>query len=178
MVAINRTPPNDNFLSLIGWNLILLRAPHIEFYVQEASIPALSLPEVESPNPFVKFPLAGDHIDYGTLEVQIRMDENLEGYQELHTWITGLGFPKNFEQHKELTDADRDALRADGVYSDLSLTMLTSLKNPNVQFNFRDASPTSMSGWEMSNTLEDVMFADCTVTFQYSYFDIEVLRVV
>ena len=174
--AASRTPTNQNYLSVIGYNLILHRAPHIEFFVQEASIPAVSLPTVDSPNPFVKLPLSGDHIDYGQLDVQIRVDENMEGYFEVYTWLAGLGFPKDFSQYKALDDADREALRSDGKYSDVSLTMLTSLKNPNVQFIFRDAWPTNISGWEMSNVIEDVMYADCTITFAYSYFDVEVIR--
>lgn len=176
MTAVSRTPRNQNYLSVIGYNLILYRAPHIEFFVQEATVPSLSLPKVDYPNPFVNLPLAGDHIDYGQFEVQIIMDENLEGYQEIHNWMTGLGFPKDFSQYKELAEKDKDALRGEGIFSDIALTMLTSLKNSNVQFNFRDAWPTSISGWEMSNSIEDVMYATCTITFAYAYFDIEIVR--
>jgi hypothetical protein len=177
MAAIDRTPANQNYLSVIGYNLILHRAPHIEFFVQTANVPSISLPSVDYPNHFVKLPLSGDHIDFGELTVQIRVDENLEGYIEVFNWLSGLGFPQDYSQYKALNDADKDALRTDGKYSDISLTMLTSLKNSNVQFNFRDAWPTSISGWEMSNVLEDVMYADCTITFKYSYFDVEILRV-
>lgn len=176
MVAIDRNPKNQNYLSVIGWNLILHRAPHIEFFVQEATIPSLDLPAVDYGNPFVALPLSGDHIDYGSLEVTVMMDEDLNGYMELHDWITGLGFPKDFSQYKELADSDREEFRRAGIYSDMSLTMLTSLKNANIQFNFRDAWPTSISGWEMTNTIEDVMYATCTVSFRYGYFDIEVLN--
>jgi len=176
MVAISRTPANQNYLSIIGWNLVLQRAPHIEFFVQEATIPSLSLPVVNYPNPFTKLPLSGDHMDWSELSVQIRVDENLEGYLEVFNWMTGLGFPKDFAQYKELDDNDKNALRNDGKYSDITLTLLTSLKNPNVAFNFRDAWPTSISGWSMSNITEDVQYADCTINFAYGYYDVEIVR--
>jgi len=176
MVALDRNPKNQNYLSVIGWNLILHRAPHVEFFVQEATIPALDLPSVDYDNPFVKLPLSGDHVDYSPLEITLIMDEDLNAYSEIHDWLTGLGFPKDFSQYKALADADRDEFRSRGIYSDMSLTMLTSLKNSNIQFNFRDAWPTSISGWEMTNTIEDVMYATATATFRYGYFDIEVLN--
>jgi hypothetical protein len=176
MVAVNRTPNNQNYLSVIGYNLILHRAPHIEFFVRNATIPSLNLPPVEYPNHFVNLPLSGDHITYEPLTIEVIMDENLEGYQEMHNWLTGLGFPKDYSQYKELDDNDLDALRSDGKYSDISLTLLTNLKNPNIVFNFRDAWPTNITGWQMSNEIEDVMYASCEVTFAYSYFDVEIVR--
>ena len=174
MVAINRTPGNDNYLPILGWEMTLARAPHVEFFVQQATIPEISLPQVDYPNPLVKQPLSGDHMEYGSLATTFIVDENLQGYSELHDWITGLGFPKDTDQYKELADAERDALNPAGLYSDVSLLLLTSLKNYNIEFIFRDAWPTSMSGWEMDVTTEEVMFAKCTVTFIYSHFDIEI----
>ena len=94
----------------------------------------------------------------------------------MHNWITGLGFPKDYSQYKALDDNDLNALRSDGKYSDISLTLLTSLKNPNIVFTFRDAWPTNITGWQMSNEIEDVMYASCNITFAYGYFDVEVVR--
>jgi len=176
MVALDRNPQNLNYLSVIGFHLILHRAPNVEWFIQEANIPGLDLPAVDVGNQFVTLPFAGDHMTYASLDMTIIMDENLNGYQELHNWLTGLAFPKDFSQYKELTDADRDVYRREGVFSDMSLTLLTSLKNPNIQFNFRDAWPTSISGWEMTNTIEDVMYATAEVSFRYGYFDVEVLN--
>lgn len=173
MVAVNRTPTNLNYLSIIGWNLILHRAPHVEFFVQEAQIPEISLPPVEVPNPFVAQPYAGDHMEYNTLAVTFVVDESMQGYLELHNWITGLGFPKDYAQYEELFLKDRDPLDPEGIFSDISLTLLTNLKNSNREFIFRHAWPTSLSGWEMSNTIEDVQYAKCTATFAYAWFDIE-----
>lgn len=176
MVAIDRVPPNLNYLSIIGFQMILHRAPHVEFFVQNATIPSIDLPPIDVPNQFVTLPFHGDHISYAPLTVDIIMDENLEGYQELHSWLTGLGFPENFEQHAELVRNDQDEFSHSGLYSDLSLTVVTSLKNMNVQFNFRDAMITALSGWEMTHTAEDVQYAVCTATFRYGYFQIEIIR--
>ena len=173
MVAVDRTPENLNYLSVIGWNLVLHRAPHVEFFVQEAQIPEISLPPVDVPNQFVSQPYSGDHIQYNQLSVTFVVDENLENYTEIHNWITGLGFPKDHSQYEELFTKDQDPADPGGLYSDISLTLLTNLKNTNKEFIFRHAWPTSLSGWEMSNTIEDVQYAKCSVNFAYGWFDIE-----
>jgi len=156
--------------------MILQRAPHVVFFVQKADVPGITLPPVNVPNQFVTLPFAGDHMAYNPFTVEIIMDENLEGYQELHSWITGLGFPESFEQYRELVQKDEDVLSHEGLYSDISLTLLTSLKNPNIQFNFKDCWPTTLSGWTMQHTSDDVTYATCTATFLYGLFDVEVVR--
>lgn len=176
MVAINRTPVNNNFLSVIGYEFNLYRAPNVTFFVQNVNIPGLSLDPVQVPNQFVTLPYPGDHIQYDPLVVQFKMDEQLAGYRELHSWIRGLGFPTDFAEYKELNDKQKSQLRGEGIFSDITVTLLTNLKNPNIAFNFRDCWPTSLSNWEMDTQEEDVRYADMTATFFYGYFDIEIVN--
>lgn len=176
MVAINRVPENLNYLTVIGFNFILQKAPHVEFFVQDATVPSLSLPSVDVANPFVSAPFAGSHLNYESLNLSLIVDENLEGYQEMHNWITGLGYPKDYKQHGDLVRENIEQYQRKTVYSDMSLTLLTSLKNPNIQFNFRDAWPTSISGWTLTHTSEDVQMATFDVSFRYNYFDLEIVR--
>lgn len=175
MVAINKVPTNNNFLSLLGYEFVLHRAPNVQFFVQEVTMPGLNLPSVDVPNPFVKLPYPGDHIDYEPLRVQFKMDENLAGYQELHNWIRGLGFPTKYEEYKELNDKDKDLLRGEGIFSDITIVLLTNLKNAKIAFNYKDCWPTSLGGLELDTQSEEVIYLDMTANFNYGYFDIEVL---
>ena len=88
MAALENTPTNPNFLSPLNFKFSIKRAPHINFFTQKISIPSLNLPSYNSPNPFVKIPEPGEHIDYGDLELTFRVDENLKNYLEIHNWIS------------------------------------------------------------------------------------------
>lgn len=176
MVAIDKTPINNNFLSILGYHFHLYRAPNVNFYTQECTVPGLSLPAVEVPNRFVTLPYPGDHIDYEPLICVFKMDENLVGYRELHSWIRGLGFPYSHSEYKELSDKQKSELRGEGLFSDITVTLLTSHKNPNIAFNYKDCWPTSLSSFEMDTQSEEVIYANMTATFRYGYFDIEVLN--
>ena len=40
-------------------------------------------------------------ITYDDLTITFIVDENLENYIEMHTWLTGIGFPKDRKQFRD-----------------------------------------------------------------------------
>ena len=116
--------------------------------------------------PLKEIPVPGDKLAYSPLSMDFMVDENLENYREIHGWLTGLGFPKSREQFRNLlgggadrfptstgakqeTDAGiirHEAGDTGAVYSDATLSILTSKNTTNIQVRFADVFPTSLSG--------------------------------
>ena len=98
-MAVKDQPTNRNYLSPVGYRFTLKRAPNVEFFVQRVRIPGLTLPVVERPTPFVKIPEPGDHLEFDTLSVTFKINEDLDNYLEIFDWMIALGKPEKFEQY-------------------------------------------------------------------------------
>ena len=170
MSALLENPTSKNFLSPLGFKFLIKRAPNVNFFIQKVNIPDISLPETYHNNPFVKIPYSGDHMQYGTLKVTFKVDEELKNYLEIHDWVRGLGFPQNFEEYKRINE--QNALEGKGLRSDISLIILNSSMNPNHEITFIDAFPTSLSELQFNTTDTTVNYLEASAEFKYIRFDI------
>lgn len=171
MSAIDNTPENKNFLSPLNFRFFIKRAPHVNFFIQKVNIPDMTLRAPIYPNPMVKIPIPGDHIDYNDLEITFKVDEDLQNYLEIHNWIKGLGKPIDFEGYKALEQ--KGVTTGEGIYSEISLMILSSTKMPNYEIVFSDAHPVSLSGAVVNTIDENVNYVEATATFKYSYYEIK-----
>lgn len=160
---------NKNFLSPLNFKFQLKRAPHVNFFIQKINIPGISLPRVETGNPLLNIAYAGDHLQYGTLEMTFKVDEDLQNYLEIHDWLRGQGKLSHAE-YKVLADAK--TYTGEGLKSDISLTILTSNKRANYEVVFKDAFPLFISGIDFDTTDEDVQHVSASASFRYVYYDI------
>jgi hypothetical protein len=161
---------NRNFLSPLGFKLLLKRAPGVEFFVQSVKVPGLSLNSVETPNPFVSLPYGGDHISYEEFEVSFRVDEDMKSWMEIYTWIRDTGFPENYGQYESIAKGSK--IEGLGLKSDIVLTILNSAMRPNIELTFRDAMPISITGFDMNSMDSSVNYISSTARFRYTYFNI------
>lgn len=170
MTAIDNTPENKNFLSPLNFRFQIKKAPHVNFFIQRVNIPAIQVGNADTSNPFVVIPHPGDHINYGTLEITFKVDEDLTNYLEIHNWIRALGFPEKYEEYKTIQDVK--PYTGDGIYSDISLIVLASTKTPNYDITYRDAFPISLSALTFLTTDSSVNYIEASATFKYTLFDI------
>lgn len=160
----------DQFLSPLEFKFFVNRLPKTNFFVQQTTIPDITLNSIEHPTPFYTPHIPSHKLIFGELTVTFKVDEDMNNYREIFDWMVGLGFPTNFGQFKNIKESD------EGLYSDGSLIILSSQKNPNMLFKFTNMFPTNLSSISLDITQEDVVYVDCTVTFRYDYFTIERLR--
>lgn len=179
MTAITNQPTNKSFLSPLGFKFIIKKTPHINYFVQAASLPSLSLGRYDSPNPFVKLPIPGDHLDFGEFTLTYKVDEDLKNYLEIYNWMISLGFPDNFDQYRTADVARRgqntglvDRMSGLGLISDGTLTILSSAMNPIHNVVFENMFPTSLAELEFTTTDSDVNYLTSTVTFAYQKYSI------
>jgi hypothetical protein len=170
MTAVDNTPSNKNFLSPLNFVFQIKRSPHLNFFVQEANLPGISVNFPTQQNPFVRIPISGDHVDFGNLRVTFKVDEELQNWFEIHNWIRALGFPFEFEEYRTLKTAPTQT--GDGITSDITLVLLNQIKKPIFEISFRDAFPISLSEMSFNTTDESVDYISATAEFRYVLYDV------
>jgi hypothetical protein len=127
------------------------------------------MPRVDTENPLIRIPQGGDHLQYDELSITFKVDEDLENYLELHTWLRALG-KRDFAERRVLSQASKTS--GESLKSDISLTLLTSKRNPNFEIVFKDAFPISVSSIQFTTTDTDINYVEASATFAYVTYDI------
>ena len=186
-----RQPSKLDYASPIQFRFKMNKIPKVEFFVQTANIPGISLGTATVPTPLYDYPVPGDTINYSTLDISFLVDENLNNYKELHDWISGLGFPKNRQQFADLqaTSADRfpgstassaatgskqtpAPLAEGGTYSDATLTVLSSKNIAKTEIRFSNVYPISLGSLSYDIKASDVDYLQVQASFNYLNYDI------
>lgn len=172
--ARSQTPTNTNHLSPIQFRFQLKRAPTLNFNVQQANIPGFNVPSVEIANPFVSYPLPGDHIQYDLLGVNFIVNEDLTDYLEIWNWMRRYAYPNSYSEYSELTGPT--VPMGEGIRSDISLIIINSSRLPRIQLTFKDAFPISISSLQFSTTETNVNYLTADASFRFSSYDIELIN--
>ena len=189
--SYTRQPTKLDYANPTQFKFQVIKLPKVEYFCTAANLPGINLGTAEQITPLKDIPLPGDRLQYDTLTIQFLVDENLENYREIHGWLTGVGFPKNYEQFQTLQGASTDrfpstqntgtsselgeikkATQDDGgLYSDATLMILTSKNNANLEVRFRNIYPTSLSGLDYNQQASDVDYLTATVSFEYAIYE-------
>ena len=164
---------NRNFLSPSGFQFNLARTPKVDFFSNSARIPGIQLGEIMVGNYLKSVPVPGDQIQFEDLTLQFIVDENLENFLEIHSWIYALGYPKSVSQFESIV-IDRQTSEIDNLkqFSDGTLTVLNSNFNPMAYIKFTDMFPVSLSTLEFTASENDYTYFTATVTFKYLLYEI------
>ena len=171
---------NRNYMSPLGFKLIITKTPKVDFLCQSANIPSISMGTAVQPTYLKDIPVPGDKVLYDDLNVRFLVDEKMENYLAIHKWITGLGYPESLGQYDQLKKDDNrtDAIVEDQGdpryfnYSDATLQVLNSNYKPSVLINFKDAFPVSLSTLDFDVTTRDYNYFTAEVTFKYTIYNI------
>jgi|TARA_B100001964_G_scaffold228989_1_gene280781 hypothetical protein len=188
--AYQRQPTKLDYASPTQFRFNIIKLPKVEYYCTAVNIPGVSLNNASLSTPLKEVPLPGTTLTYEPLVITFMVDENLENYREIHGWLTGLGFPKDWSQFKNLLAGGEDRFPPSGskgiqtepgkikpptdegaIYSDATLTVLTSKNNPNLEVRFRDVYPFSLSTLSYNQQATDVEYLIAEVGFQYKIYE-------
>lgn len=156
----------NNYLSTGGFAIKISRLPNVEFFSQKVLLPGVTANPVETQTPLRAFYNVPDHIRFADLDLSFIIDENMENYREIFDWLQGIGTPDNLEQYDKLQATE------EGLVSDISIMLLNSHKNPNVEFVFTNAFPIGLTPISLDLAQQDVVYAEATVTMRYDSFKI------
>ena len=171
---------NRNYMSPVGFKLVLTKTPKVDFLCQSANIPQISMGTAVQPSYLKDIPVPGDKVLYDDLSIRFLVDERMENYLAIYKWITGLGYPESLGQYDQLR---KDDIRTDRIvgddgdpryfeFSDATLQVLGSNYKPTIHVNFKDAFPIALSTLDFDVSQRDYSFFTASVTFKYTIFDI------
>lgn len=174
---LSRQPSNRNFLSPVGFKFVLDKAPKVDFFTNFAGIPAITLGSALETRYGKNIDIPGDKMNFDDFRLRFLVDENMENYMEIWTWMTGLGFPYSLQQYTDLRNSSIDntneVLKSDFYErSDGTLSILNSDFNVQSQVIFDGLYPVSLSALEFDATAEDIRYLTAEVTFKYTYYRI------
>ena len=171
--AFSRQVANRNFLSPVGFKFNLTNTPKVDFFSQSVSIPNINL-GVSIQTTYLKdIPVPGDKMDYGDLDIEFFIDENLENYLQIEKWMRSLGFPESIGESIPLDPNEEDLLM--GARSDGTLLIYNSNFQPIAKINFKDLFPIALTPVPFSADATDINYIMATVTFKYTIFNVESL---
>ena len=157
---------NTNYLQPTGFKFIISgdQYKNLEFFAQSVTHPGANANPVELPVARVtSVPLAGDKITYSELSLEVLVDEDMKSYKEMQAWLER---NVNQKQDNEVCGANVS------TYSDITLIILTSHNNNNVQIKYFDCLPTNIGAITMSSNTTDVIYPTINVEFRFSSFEI------
>lgn len=165
-MALKEHPTQHNFLNPNGFELVIRRLPYTTFFCQEVILPGISLPPINTGNPFINLNYSASSIDVGELSVSFKVDENLKNYIEMLNWIKGLGFPESFDQYKD----NKTTYKREAIRSDASLIITSSNKVPNLDITLVDLVPIRLSPMKMVTNDQEVSYVTATASFSLRDF--------
>ena len=188
--VIDRAPSKFDYASPIQFRFKMTKLPTVEFFIQTANIPGITLGDTTLPTPLKDISMPGDKLTYQTLEVSFLVDENLNNYKEIHDWMTGIGFPQDHKQFADVlaTGSDRFSgstastaavgsgkpapLSEGGIYSDATLIVLNNKNIAKTEIRFQNVYPTSLGSLSYNIRASDVDYLTVNASFNYMYYDI------
>ena len=162
-------PTNKNFLSPVGFKFSIERLPNVNWFIQSATLPGVTLgvTDVEMPG-FVSMNLPGETMVFDNLDVRFKVDEDLANWEEVQNWIVGLGSPEDFEKYSGLIASIPGQ---DARYSDATLSILNSNMRANYEIRFKDLYPVALSSLNFDSTASDIDYLTADVTFRYLLYN-------
>ena len=188
--VIDRTPSKLDYASPIQFRFKMTKLPLVEFTVQTANIPGISLDEVQQPTRLKSISLPGSSLTFSNLDLSFLVDENLNNYKELHDWLIGLGTPESDSQFAGLLAAGSDRfsgstastaatgtstaqpLNEGAIYSDAILTVLNSKNIAKTEIRFKNVYPISLGSLSYDIKASDVDYLQAQASFSYMGYEI------
>jgi hypothetical protein len=174
-----RQPSKLDYSSQVQFRFEILYLPLVEYFVQSANVPGIQLGTATVPSPFYDYPVPGDTLSFDPLNISFLVDENLNNFNELHKWISRLGFGDSHEEFADLLREGTPSQRTPsskgiqrplpeiGTYSDATLTILSSKNMPKTEIRFKNIFPTSISGLDYNIGGTDIDYVTCSASFSY-----------
>ncbi len=170
--AFGKQIQNRNFLSNVAFKFNLAKFPKVDFFSNSARIPELNLELTRQPSYLKNIDIPGERLTYGDLTLRFLVDENMENYISVYTWLKGLGFPESTKEFKDLT-TDRDGIRdPKEAFCDGTLRILNSNYREVAQVKFRDLFPTSLTSLDFDATNTDIQYFTAEATFKYTIYNL------
>jgi hypothetical protein len=171
-----KIPTNMNPLAPSGFKFLINKLPKMQFFCQTVNLPSITLGESSVQTPYSNIPVPGDKLEFGEINIQFLIDETMENYRAINTWMFGLGFPIDNEQYQEFLSMDKVTPGGSELtkqMSDASLFILTNNNTSSKIVTFKNLFPTSLESLTFTGIDSDVNYLIGNATFRYNYYVFE-----
>tara|TARA_B100000965_G_C19535562_1_gene733196 strand:- start:68 stop:604 length:537 start_codon:yes stop_codon:yes gene_type:complete len=163
---------NRNYLSSVAFKFNLAKYTKVDFFSNSAIIPQLTLATATQPSYLKDIDVPGEKLSYGDFTLKFLVDENMENYMSIYTWLNGLGFPETTQQYKDLTTDSADQRDEKEAFCDGTLRILNSNLREIAKVKFKDLFPVSLTSLEFDATTSDVQYFTAQATFKYTIYEL------
>jgi len=188
-MAINEVK-NRNFQTPLNFNFSVDRLPDFNFFVQKVTLPTVALSPATNAgtNPFVRVNWTGDHMRFGELVVEFKVDEEMRNWYEIFSWMQAISFPESQAQfgalyRGQLKNLDGELPKIPNnrpgiqkVFGQATLMVNSSKNNPHLSISFVDIHPVALSEVQFDSTNTDTPHISSRVNFRYDYFTVEKVK--
>jgi hypothetical protein len=172
MTAITRAPQNTNLLQPTKFLLSFDRIGTSQFFCQTVNLPGISLGSAPINTPVADIYAPGNKITYDELSISFLVNEDVQTWQDIHSWFRSIASPEGFSERNRLSDMQNQfSKNKQKNYSDATLTILSGLNNPLLRIQFFNAFPTSLSGIEFDTTKSADTIITASANFRFDYFN-------
>jgi hypothetical protein len=95
---------------------------------------------------------------------------------EIQNWIRGIGYPESLDEiyawQRSNPNMSLQEKSQMNLYSDATLSILTSANNSNFKVKFSDVFPYSITDLQFDATDSDIDYLTAEVTFKYTIYNI------
>lgn len=162
--ATGESAGSQNLLSPLHFELNVGYIPDVTFLLQRFKLPDIVAQNPKLPTPFKLTPLPADHQETTPLQVEFLVDDGLQNYFQLYTWLQNTTFPNDYTQ--------RTAVKESDLFCQATLTLLDYHLQPHVKIEFTRVLPLSLSGPWLDTTKQDVDYVVASATFDFSQMNI------
>jgi hypothetical protein len=156
-----------NYFSPLEFRVSIKRLPNVEFFTQRSMIPSISTTPIQQPTRFNPVFRTPDNVNFSNLDLTFIVDEDLKNYTEIFDWMIASAFPENHDQFRQIKQSEA------GLFSDISVIIMNSKKNSNIEVSYKNCFPISLSDIQLNTTDQDVTYPEAVATFQYDTFSIK-----
>lgn len=156
-----------NYFSPLEFKILIKRLPNVTFFTQRTMIPSISMNPISQPTRFNPVFRTPDVVNFSSLDLTFIVDESMNNYMEIFRWMIDSTVTMGHDNYRQLNNSP------DGLFSDITIVILNSKKNPSIEVTYTDCFPVSLSDVQLNTTESDVTYPEVTATFQYNTFDVK-----
>ena len=174
MTVLTRSPLNTNLLQPTKFLLTFDRTPTVQYFCQSVILTGINLGQAQLNTPMLDIFSPGNKIMYNPFSIHFLLDEQMLGWQELHTWFRSIASPESWDERKRLSALQNKlGSTRHSYYSDATLTILSALNNPLIRVKFINVFPITLSDiqFDSAQSADDIMSSDAVFMFDYFNFE-------
>jgi len=170
MTAFSKTPQNINYLQASKFILSFDRIPTVQYFCQEINLPGVSMGKAIINTPMQDIYSPGNKLSYNDLNISFTIDEELQSWSELHSWLLSMA-SHDSDERVRLSSQQSNRRYGQQSFSNATLNILSALNNPIIKVRFYNAFPTSLSDLEFDTKSSADTILTASSSFNYDYFE-------